>query len=140
MEPRLIPYHNLPKLKNAYFHGRENVLHELSAHLEDSSPMAYGIKSCGIHGLGGVGKSQIALEYACRRIKAYKVIIWITADTPLKLAEAFAKTAVDLGLSDANTHQRDQACGALKQWLVSGRPTGRKQCRLQNLYLLVGVF
>src|SRR4051794_21945230 len=50
-------------------------------------------RECTLCGLGGTGKSQIALEYCYRNKDNYRYIFWIDADTEETLKNSFADVA-----------------------------------------------
>jgi len=50
--------------------------------------------------MGGVGKTQIAAEYAHRFADSYDIVWWITAELPSLIGSQFAALADALGLSD----------------------------------------
>src|SRR5262249_36103540 len=70
-----------------------------------------------ISGLGGIGKTQTALEYAHRYSKEYRYTFWVKADTQELLQSDFAQIAeiLDLPLKD----EKDQALTIqeVKHWL-----------------------
>src|SRR3954466_12629954 len=55
-------------------------------------------EECTLCGLGGTGKSQIALEYCYRNKDSYRYIFWIDADTEETLQNSFANVARLLNL------------------------------------------
>ena len=65
--------------RNSMFVGRDGPLEELTNALkpEYSEPALKprDRKSCILHGVGGLGKSQVALEYAYRFEKCYSHVI-----------------------------------------------------------------
>jgi len=69
---------NLPYSRNPYFTGRDDKLLELRKHFTAGKS---GIVRQMIHGLGGMGKSQLSLEYAYTFAKDYDVIWWLDAET-----------------------------------------------------------
>jgi tetratricopeptide (TPR) repeat protein len=75
---------NLPRPPAAVFVGRESAMAQLQAAL---SGQGSAVVTQAVHGLGGVGKSELALQFAHHHRGRYRVIWWVTADT-LPLAEA----------------------------------------------------
>ncbi|MFD1938223.1 FxSxx-COOH system tetratricopeptide repeat protein [Nonomuraea mangrovi] len=109
------PVWNVPQ-KNASFTGREEMLallHErLSAGTTAVLPEA-------LHGLGGVGKSQIAIEYCYRHQDKYDLIWWIPSERLTMVRQAFVDLAVHL---DLNVTEPNVAVPAVKEALRLGRP------------------
>ena len=60
----ILPWHNLPE-PNPYFTGREALLEQLNAALTAGEQVAL-VQMQAISGLGGIGKTQLALAYAYR--------------------------------------------------------------------------
>src|SRR5450759_3408266 len=63
----LPPYWHVPFLRNPFFTGSEKILEVLHTRL-GSDQVGALTRSSALHGLGGVGKTQIALEYAYRHL------------------------------------------------------------------------
>ncbi|GAA3432275.1 hypothetical protein GCM10018954_018780 [Kutzneria kofuensis] len=89
------PVHNLPP-RNPAFIGRDAVFERIEAELA-GGPVAV----VAMHGLGGMGKSAIALELAHRGHESgrYSIAWWIRAETESTLVEDIADLAPTLGLS-----------------------------------------
>ncbi|MEH1129561.1 FxSxx-COOH system tetratricopeptide repeat protein [Micromonospora sp. CPCC 206061] len=79
--------HNLPA-PAAVFVGRD-----LEA-LDQLLSRGHGAIGQVVHGLGGIGKTELAIHYARRYAHRYTFVWWITADTPER---------VTLGLADLTT-------------------------------------
>ncbi|HVS44933.1 MAG TPA: FxSxx-COOH system tetratricopeptide repeat protein, partial [Candidatus Dormibacteraeota bacterium] len=82
--------------RNPIFTGREQLLTDLDAALASGARTAL-VQA--ITGLGGAGKTQVAIEYAHRHRHHYRVIWWLRAETPETLLEDLAALATPLGLT-----------------------------------------
>src|SRR5579872_7119637 len=75
---------SVPYRRNEYFVGDDDLLLSIRNRLvmqkERTSILA-------INGIGGIGKTQLALEYAYRYCDDYRAIFWLRADTPEQLDE-----------------------------------------------------
>ena len=92
---------NVPK-KNNFFTGREDILDRLHEKLKSGYDFAL---TQAIKGAGGVGKTQIAIEYSYRHKNEYKVIWWMIAEEPATLALQFSELADELGYKGMKTIQ-----------------------------------
>ena len=54
-----------------------------------------------MHGMGGVGKTQLATEYAYAHASDYDLVWWIAAEEPASIPDQFAALAGRLGLDPA---------------------------------------
>ncbi|HLL80589.1 MAG TPA: FxSxx-COOH system tetratricopeptide repeat protein, partial [Ktedonobacteraceae bacterium] len=118
--PLRLPYH-----RNPYFTGREGVLiqlHEqLSAHLP-SQQSSRPTMVVALSGMGGIGKTQTAIEYAYRYSDTYTAVFWARADSGETLFADFVGIAQQLRLIDAsgtNAEQASQAVAAVTNWLAT---------------------
>ncbi|WP_158516517.1 FxSxx-COOH system tetratricopeptide repeat protein [Kitasatospora sp. MBT66] len=85
--------------RNPEFTGRDTVLADLRHRLDTGS--TGGVQA--LRGVGGVGKTQIAIEYACRFASHYDVVWWIAAEDPALIGEQVAALAVELALAEPGT-------------------------------------
>jgi tetratricopeptide (TPR) repeat protein len=67
-----------------------------------------------LHGLGGVGKTQLALEFAHRFASDYDVTWWVPADEPTSATAALAALARRLGVEET-TDQGEMVAGLFDQ-------------------------
>jgi MinD-like ATPase involved in chromosome partitioning or flagellar assembly len=85
--------------RNPQFTGRYAELRELRTMLRSQpGSAASGGAVVALTGMGGIGKSQLALEYAHRFRNAYDVVWWVGADPPAFLPNELADLGDRLGL------------------------------------------
>ena len=105
-------------MKNRYFVGRHDELAELRQRLlvgQDCQKMS-------IVGLGGTGKTQVALQfaYAVKEAQPEWSIFWVAAVSMESFEQACAGIAAALGIPQAADREED-AKELVKQWLSSGQ-------------------
>jgi tetratricopeptide (TPR) repeat protein len=103
---QIVPRRTFP-LRNPNFVGRADLLLDLETGLywgKSSAPRSGTATTVAVqtlHGTGGVGKTQLAAEYAHRRASDYDFIAWIDAEKPALLAGQLAELAPLLNVSEA---------------------------------------
>jgi hypothetical protein len=70
-----------------------------------------------IHGLGGVGKTQLAIEYAYSHCGDYQVVWWLRSEEPTTLAADYASLAMKLDLHEKEAQEQNLIVAAVKEWL-----------------------
>lgn len=105
----------LSYLRNPFFTGRQQILRILHDRLSREYCLAL-TRSWAISGLGGIGKTQIALEYAYQYRQDYTAVFWINAATQETLRTGLLSVAELLSLSEKDEH--DQML-AVKTWLAT---------------------
>ena len=105
-----------PYPRNPFFLGREEVLARLRRLLQGGQTMALPQPQA-ICGLGGVGKTQVALEYAYRHALDYQAIFWIRADSRDTLVAGFLEIASVMHLPERNEQDQHVTIAAVKEWL-----------------------
>lgn len=63
-----------------------------------STPTPSSLRSVAISGLGGMGKTQIAIQYISLYMHRFEAIFWLRADNANVLAHNFARISWELGL------------------------------------------
>ncbi|MER5517252.1 FxSxx-COOH system tetratricopeptide repeat protein [Streptomyces sp. NPDC002763] len=105
---------NLPG-RNAGFTGRDKLLEHLRQALTTRSPVAVRA----LRGRGGVGKTQLAIEYAYRYAADYELAWWISSEEVALIPDQLAALAVKTGVALADMPV-GEACEALAAELRSG--------------------
>jgi NB-ARC domain len=73
-----------------------------------------------IYGLGGVGKTQLALHYANTSLSLYDIVAWIPSESQIKMTQALSVLAQKLGLLESKESEDDyQASLKVRDWLNS---------------------
>jgi hypothetical protein len=84
----------VPAARNPNFTGRDEDLAALAAALASGSTVT--VQS--LRGMGGVGKTQLATEFAYAHAGDYDLVFWIAAEEPATIADQFSALAGALGL------------------------------------------
>ena len=110
-----LPTHLPPR--NRSFVGRRGLLAAVDATLDDDTRRP---RAVALTGLGGVGKTELALELAHQRHRHGRVAWWISAEDPAGTATGLAALAAALGI--APFERREDARAAL--WAELDRTPG----------------
>lgn len=109
---------NVPVRRNPLFTGREEILTHLHSLLHPSKTVAL-TQVLALSGLGGIGKTQTAIEYAYRHREDYSAVLWVKADTPEVLTSDFAALARTLHLAEQDEQDQYRALQAVRRWLMT---------------------
>lgn len=108
---------NVPYPRNLFFTGREDILATLHEQLRQRHRLAL-TQSLAVSGLGGIGKTQIALEYAYRYGSTYSAVFWLNAETSQTLLNSFYTLAQQLALPESKAeHDLTLVARAVCHWL-----------------------
>ncbi|WP_246060229.1 NB-ARC domain-containing protein [Herbidospora galbida] len=115
----------LPRPPAAVFAGRRDALEQIHACLSGSGPDVAVITQAAVHGLGGIGKSELALQYAAAHRSAYGLVWWIDADSPAQIRTGLARLAKTLCVGShsvaASQATTEEAAAWAMSWLASQR-------------------
>lgn len=106
---------NVPFPRNPFFTGREDVLAGIRAAFATQGMAAI---SQAVAGMGGIGKTQTAVEYAYRFGHEYAAVLWTAADKDEDIVSGFVQIARLLDLPEAGCTDSREAVGAVMQWLA----------------------
>jgi hypothetical protein len=106
----------VPYLRNPFFTGREDVLMKLHSGFTSKTAPIHIQAICG---LGGIGKTQLALEYAYHYYDTYQYIFWINAASMNILTSEFVKLVDILNLPEKNNPNTSFVIQAVKLWFTN---------------------
>ncbi len=110
------PIWHLPFRRNPFFTGREQVLDNLRVMLLASASAAL-VQPPAISGLGGIGKTQTAIEYAYRYREEYAAVFWVQASSRETLIADITRSAALLHLPEQDAREQNLILQAFKRWL-----------------------
>ena len=114
--PQNLPYDSLGPL----FKGREDLIGLIQAHLSAGPKQTTAIVAKqAIHGLGGVGKTRLAVEYAWRCLTDYTACLFVAADSPENLMRNLAElcSVRVLNLPEREAQEQELQVAATVNWL-----------------------
>lgn len=109
-------------VETQHFVAREGELREIRANLSSNGSRRIVV----LHGLGGIGKTQLAMAYAKRHRDNYSALLWLNAKDEDSVKSSFAKIARQivreqpstLRLANLDIDQNlDEVINAVKAWL-----------------------
>jgi tetratricopeptide (TPR) repeat protein len=106
--------------RNGSFTGRDELLNEVQQRLMEAGR---GAAACTLVGMSGIGKTQIAAEYAHRFSPDYDVVWWINSDQRNTLRDGLGELAVELGLTDSS--ETGERIRSVREALRRGSPYER---------------
>jgi tetratricopeptide (TPR) repeat protein len=115
---------NVPQ-RNKNFTGREALLDDLHRRMAADLSDVTAVLPHALHGYGGVGKTQLAVEYVYRYQHEYDLVWWVQADQVAVVRSSLAALAPRLGLSGHASGRVEEAVAAVRDALRRGDPYER---------------
>jgi hypothetical protein len=111
---------------NADFCGREDILERLAAELLPSKNVVTAsgtaLRQFALCGFGGIGKTEIAREFARRHKNCFDAVFWVVADEIAKLDHHYQQISLALGLEDPSESKSQVVSREIvKGWLSNPR-------------------
>jgi tetratricopeptide (TPR) repeat protein len=107
---------SIPVLRNPFFSGRLEILQELHTLLSRRQSDLF-LRFYALSGMGGVGKTQLAVEYAYQYALKYSAIFWIEAESVERVMGSFFQIAEQLKLFTSSEINPEQVMAAVQRWL-----------------------
>ncbi len=114
----LSPHWLVPLPRNLFFTGREEILELLHTQLGTHQAVAL-TQSSALHGLGGVGKTQVALEYAYQHALEYSAVFWVGAETEEQIISSLLRIAEALHLPGRDDKDQQRVVATVQGWLTT---------------------
>lgn len=110
---------NVPP-RNPNFTGRADMLDQLEKRLNSGTT---AVLPSALHGLGGIGKTQLATQYIYKHLEDYDLVWWIDAAHTTQIRASLTELANALGIPGAS--EANIAVPAVLEALRTGRPFRR---------------
>lgn len=114
---------SVPDSIGPLFTGRADAVQGLRDRFLESqaAPTHNALSRQVIHGLGGVGKTRLAIEYAWEYQDAYTALLFVVGDTPGQLRRSVAELAAPaiLALDEWKDPEEEVRMAAVMRWLTS---------------------
>lgn len=120
-----LPCHLIrPHTRNADFYPQDHLLRLIGEallpdNIESADAPHRDLKTFVLCGLGGIGKTELALEFVFTHQSQYDAVFFVHANDSTRLSEEFTRIALKLGLVTEN-EKTDAAlsCELVKEWLA----------------------
>ncbi len=119
-DPENSPLYTVPYRRNQFFTGRDTDLSALYTYFFASPQPFQETRIQALSGLGGVGKTQLAVEYArrCYYKQKYQVVLWLNASSR-GISAALHVLIDQLSLVVEEPVDEQKQIQAIKRWLHS---------------------
>ncbi len=108
------PIWHVPHDENPLFTGREQILQQLHDTLLSQDAV---VVTQTLSGLGGIGKTQLAVKYCHDYRQEYKAVLWARADPPELLVSDLLDIAKLLKLPECRLKEQQSVLNGLRRWM-----------------------
>ncbi|KAF4609401.1 hypothetical protein G7Y89_g15868 [Cudoniella acicularis] len=115
-----LPCHTIPWPRNPYFSGRSELMSRLINALGISTRKSTTphVRVAALWGTGGIGKTQVALEFAHLELTGgIPVILWISCETIAQATSDFGRAAAELRLPQSLSDSAEDKIFSVQEWL-----------------------
>lgn len=126
-EKARLPCFIIPQKLNKRLFGRAEELSALDKAINNPNAQQR-FRLTLLHGMGGVGKSAIAQQFANNMVdqKAFDAVLWVYSQNEMSIQRSLTDIAVRLGLPSAHPDRTGDSCVILLKWLEKTRkPSAR---------------
>lgn len=108
---------------NENFVGRKKILKDVNAHFSTHKNV---VVLSALHGIGGVGKSQVALRFGHEYGHKFTRVFWFVGDTKEKLLEQYVRLGIDNNLFQSKHEQFsfEEKAKLVFDWMQNTLPVG----------------
>ncbi len=108
--------------KNSNFIGRSELLKQIEDYLSEKTTPAV-LTAC--RGLGGIGKTQVALEFVWQQYKKYNGVVWFNAESRDRLQNDYISLGRELNIiGDDDNINAEERARYVKHWLEDSSRAG----------------
>ncbi|MDR4926510.1 FxSxx-COOH system tetratricopeptide repeat protein [Peribacillus simplex] len=112
--PQFSDLWNVPYKRNPFFLGRDFELDLLEKNLISQNSVSF-IQA--VSGLGGVGKTQLAVEFCYKKKDSYTWIWWINAENIASITASYEVLAKQLKLPNEDEKRNNIVIDVIKKWM-----------------------
>jgi hypothetical protein len=108
----------LPSIRTSRFFDRVDVIQKIEDHFNQINNEG-SFRSLAIHGLGGVGKSTVALRYAENKLQRGELdaLFWVHSEKIVSIRQSFTDIAMRLKLPGARPDDHEENHALVQKWL-----------------------
>jgi tetratricopeptide (TPR) repeat protein len=115
-KPPQFPLYTPPHKQNPFFTDREEILTKLVQYFTAERPFAQ-TRVQALYGIGGIGKTLLATEYAARHQNKYSSVLWLNAASRDLLHANLLSLSDQLGIPTTKDMDEQQRFAAIQRWL-----------------------